>query len=170
MTLRRWSIVTLALAALMLLVGRVVAGVYVDYRWYAAMGALSLWKKKTALSLALRLASGAVAAAFVFANLYAVRRSVVSLVLPRRVANIEIGEEVPGRYLVGAAAILSVVLGALLSVPRHTWSTLLLVRSGVSASHRITSTGCVFDARISPHPSPNSTRAPSTSTTSRVCR
>ena len=47
--------------------------------------------------------SALVAAAILFVNLYVVRQSVVSLVLPRRVANIEIGEEVPGRYLVAAA-------------------------------------------------------------------
>ena len=33
------------------------------------------------------------------------------------------------------------------------------------ASNRITSTGCVFDARTRPQPSGNSTRTPSTSTT-----
>ena len=38
---------------------------------------------------------------FAFGNLYAVRQSVVSLVFPRRIGNLEIGEEVPGRYLMG---------------------------------------------------------------------
>ena len=38
-------------------------------------------------------------------------------------------------------------------------------RFSVRASNRTTSTGCVFDARTRPHPSPNSTRAPSMSIT-----
>jgi uncharacterized membrane protein (UPF0182 family) len=95
------------------------------------MGASSLWRTKAGTTLFLRLFSGLLAGAFVFANLYAVRNSVVSLVLPRRVANIEIGEEVPGRYMVGAAAIISVVLGAFLTIGGDEWTTLALWRIGL---------------------------------------
>ena len=57
--------------------------------------------------MALRSAPFLAASAFAFVNLYAVRQSVVSLVLPRRIANIEIGEEVPGRYLLLATVALA---------------------------------------------------------------
>jgi uncharacterized membrane protein (UPF0182 family) len=51
-------------------------------------------------------------------------------VLPRRVANLEIGEEVSGRYLVAAAALVSAGLGTLLTIPRERWTTLALAHFG----------------------------------------
>jgi uncharacterized membrane protein (UPF0182 family) len=127
----RWSVLAIIVVALLLLLGRALAGVYAGYRWYAAMGAASVWETRTTLTLVLYLISGSAAAALVFANLYAVRRSVVSLVLPRRVANIEIGEEVPGRYLVTAALLLSLLLGAILTLPSTNWLPLALARHGL---------------------------------------
>src|SRR6185437_6625840 len=67
---------------------------------------------------------------FAFANLYAMRQSVVSLVFPRRVGDLEIGEEVPGRYLLTAAIALSVVLGVLLALPQNDWTSFVLARDG----------------------------------------
>lgn len=131
MTARRWSLLAVAAVALFLIAGRALAGVYVDYRWYAAMGAAPLWREQVLLSGGLRLASGTAAALFVFANLYAVRHSVVSLVLPRRVGNLEIGQEVPGRYLVWGAAAVAALLGAFLTLPTDSWMSLALARHGV---------------------------------------
>ena len=74
--------------------------------------------------------SFAVASLFTFVNLYAVRRSVVSLVLPRRIANVEIGEEVPGRYLLLAVGVLSCIVGAALALPGTAWSRALLPHIG----------------------------------------
>ena len=54
----------------------------------------------------------------------------VSLVLPRRVANIEIGEEVPSRYLLLAVIAMSLVFGALLAFPQDDWTSLALLRWG----------------------------------------
>ncbi|MGH7719154.1 MAG: UPF0182 family protein, partial [Gemmatimonadaceae bacterium] len=130
MNARRWALVALLAVALVLLLGRAIASLYVDYRVYAAIGAASLWQAKATISAVLRLFSGVVAGAFVFANLFAVRNSVVSLVLPRRVANIEIGEEVPGRYMVGAAATISLLLGAFLTLDGDEWTTFALARIG----------------------------------------
>jgi uncharacterized membrane protein (UPF0182 family) len=128
---RRWLVLGLVIVALVLLVGRALASIYVSYRWYDALGAASLWRVQTTTILTLRGLSGLVSGLFVFLNLYAVRRSVISLVLPRRVGNMEIGEEVPGRYLVGSAAVLAAILGALLVLPRRSWMSLVLARSGV---------------------------------------
>ena len=130
MTTRRWLMVALGAAAVLLVVGRAVAGVYADYLWYDALGATALWRARLGALTALRLGSGTVAALFAFANLYAVRQSVVSLVFPRRLGNLEIGEEVPGRYLIIAAAVLSILLGAVLAVPQDDWMSLILARSG----------------------------------------
>jgi hypothetical protein len=78
----------------------------------------------------LRIASTAAAALFAFANLYAVRQSVVTLVLPRRLGNWEFGEEVPGRYLTATAVVLSLALGVLLALPQQDWTTFELARYG----------------------------------------
>lgn len=130
MRARRWLTIAAITVALLLLIGKALAGVYVDYRWFSALGAQSVWWARIENLLILRGLSGAVATIFFFCNLYAVRHSVVSLVLPRRVANLEIGEEVPSRYLLLAVIGLSVVFGALLAFPQDDWTSLGLVRWG----------------------------------------
>ena len=130
MTTRRWLMVALAAVAILLIAGRSLAGLYADYLWYDSLGAIALWKMRVETVALLRIASAIVAGAFAFGNLYAVRQSVVSLVFPRRVGNLEIGEEVPGRYLMGAALALAVVLGVLLAVPQDDWISFVLARSG----------------------------------------
>jgi len=132
MSSRRWLAWALAAVAAVLLAGRVVAAVYVDYRWYEAMGATALWRAQAANTLLLRGLAAAGGTLFLFVNLYAVRQSVVSVILPRRVANLEIGEEVPSRFLMGAVLALSLVLGALLTLPSESWTTLALARYGES--------------------------------------
>jgi hypothetical protein len=129
-TTRRWSLAAIAIVALLLVVGHLLADVYTDFRWYQAMGAIGVWRERLIIVTLVRLTSGAVAALFVFANLYAVRQSVVSIVLPRQVANLEIGEEVPGRYLMGAVIVMAVILGALLTLPASTWTSLSLLHGG----------------------------------------
>lgn len=104
-----------AATALLLLVGRGIAAAALDYQWYAAMGAVTLWRVRAFFTLLSAGVTAVLGTAFVFANLYAVRGSVLSLVLPRRVGNLEIGEEVPPRYLFAATAILSMLLGAVLT-------------------------------------------------------
>lgn len=134
MTKRRVVIGALVAAALVLSVGRWASEQYTDSLWYAALGAGDVWRARFVNGIALRGGSFLFASAFAFVNLYAVRQSVVSLVLPRRIANIEIGEEVPGRYLLLVTATLSMVLGAALILPGDVWSTALLARIGRSFS------------------------------------
>ncbi|MEP7065690.1 MAG: UPF0182 family protein [Gemmatimonadota bacterium] len=129
---RRWPAIALAVFAVLLVVGRVGAGIVADYLWYASMGAAALWRERAMLVTTVFAGSALVAAAILFINLYVVRQSVVSLVLPRRVANIEIGEEVPGRYLVGAALLISLVLGWWLALPAESWRMFSLLRHAVA--------------------------------------
>lgn len=128
---RRWLLLGLAGAALLLLLGRGIAALYVDYRWYAMMGATRLWRVQIVAGALARGLSFALGTLFALANLYAVRHSVVSLVLPRRVANLEIGEEVPGRYLLGAVIGLSLLVGALLTMGSASWMPAALLRYGL---------------------------------------
>jgi uncharacterized protein len=130
-TRRRLVFGALAAAALFLLLGRWAAALYTDFLWYDSLGAAVLWRTRIAGTAALSAGSFAVAALFAFVNLYAVRHSVVSLVLPRRLANIEIGEEVPGRYLLFAAAALAAIIGVALMLPTGVWSEALLARTGL---------------------------------------
>jgi uncharacterized membrane protein (UPF0182 family) len=129
---RRWPVIALAVVAVLLVLGRVGAGIVADYLWYASMGAAALWRERAMLMATICAGSALVAAAILFINLYVVRQSVVSLVLPRRVANIEIGEEVPGRYLVGAALLISLVLGWWLALPADSWRMFSLLRHGIA--------------------------------------
>jgi uncharacterized membrane protein (UPF0182 family) len=128
---RRWWLLAIGGIALALLAGRAVSSAYTDFRWYEAMDALPLWRARFATVTALRLASGAVATAFIFANLWAVRRTVVSLRLPRRLGNIEIAEEVPAPYLLAVAAAIALLFGALVTLPAETWTGFMLSRIGV---------------------------------------
>ena len=120
----------LAAAAILLIVGRTLAGVYSDFLWYEALGASALWRARMSAVSTLRVGTGLAGTLFAFANLYAVRNSVISLVFPRRLANLEIGEEVPGRYLMGAALGLAIILGLLLALPSDSWMSLVLARAG----------------------------------------
>ena len=127
---RRWLISGLAGAAVALLLARVLAHVYTDYLWYASLGAADVWSAKYSSLFWLRLMCAAVATLFVFANLYAVRQSVVSLVLPRRIGNLDIGEEVPRRRLSWTAGILSLVIGLGFAWAQDDWSTFFAARVG----------------------------------------
>ena len=130
MTRRRVVFGALGVTALVLLLGRWAAALYTDYLWYSSLGATEVWRTRVMTVLGLAATSFSVVTFFAFVNLFAVRHSVVSLVLPRRIANIEIGEEVPGRYLLYAAAALSAILGAALILPGDAWTEALLARTG----------------------------------------
>jgi len=128
---RRVVILGVAAAAVFLLAGRMVSATYVDYQWYAQMHATMLWRARIANLVLLTSATAAVITLFVFGNLYAVRRSIVSVVFPRRMANLEIGEEVPARYLTAVTLLASVALGVILSLPPEPWIQLAAARYGV---------------------------------------
>jgi uncharacterized membrane protein (UPF0182 family) len=130
MTRRRVVSGALAAVACLLLLGRWGAALYTDFLWYDSLRAADVWRTRVLTTLALSGGSFGVSTLFAFVNLYAVRQSVVSLVLPRRIANIEIGEEVPGRYLLLAAASLALIVGATLLLPGDAWSEALLARTG----------------------------------------
>jgi uncharacterized membrane protein (UPF0182 family) len=127
---RRWLLLLIAGAAVLLLIGRAFAQVYTDYLWYASLGAADIWRARYASLFALRLGCSAIATLFVFANLYAVRQSVVSLVLPRRIGNLDIGEEVPRRQLTWSAGLLSMIVGLGLAWSQKDWSGYLAARIG----------------------------------------
>ena len=131
----RWLVV-LALGAFALLAGRAIAAAYAEQLWYASLGASAVWRQRFWLTLLARGGSGIAAGAFVFVNLYAVRRSIVSLVLPRRLGNLEIGEEVPGRDIVAVALITAALCGWLVALPASSWQQLALARHDLPFGER----------------------------------
>src|SRR5262249_50121662 len=130
MTTRRWFVAVLAAVAILLLAGRALSAIYADYQWYEALGAGALWRLRAGAVAAIDAGAFAATALFAYANFHAVRQSVVSLVFPRRVGNLEIGEEVPGKYLIAAAAILAILIGLLLLPSGDSWTSAILARSG----------------------------------------
>jgi len=129
---RRRLLIGVVIAAALLVGGRALSALYADYSWYAAMGATPLWSEK-ARGLLLIHGIGTVIAVFVaFVNLSALGRSIGTLTLPRRLANVEFGEAVPRRYLNRFAFVLSIAIAAAVTPALPTWTSLTLARLGVS--------------------------------------
>jgi len=128
---RGWLLIGLAAAAMLLLLGRTATALIVDHAWYAAMGVPSLfWEQVTDRTL---LQGGAWLAGtlFAWANLHAVRRTILAVAVPSRVANIELTAMVPGQRLSSLTLGAALVIGALLAVPLTNWSDLALARHGL---------------------------------------
>ena len=131
MTPRRRLLIGVVIAAALLVGGRALSTLYADYTWYAAMGATPLWTAKAG-DLLLIYGIGSVVAVFVaFVNLSALGRSIGTLTLPRRLANVEFGEAVPRKYLDRFAFLLSVGIAAAVTPALPGWTSLELARLGV---------------------------------------
>lgn len=128
---RRWLVIGLASVAVLLLLGRILSGLVVDYQWYADQGAARLWWVRLGNLVLLRAGAFAIATLFAFVNLIAVRHSVKSLRLPRRVGNLEFSEEVSARILNSSVLALALLIGAFLSLPHSDWMSLELIRHGL---------------------------------------
>ncbi|MEP6857240.1 MAG: UPF0182 family protein [Gemmatimonadales bacterium] len=128
---RRRLLIGVVLAAAVLVGGRTISALFADYTWYAAMGATPLWDERAG-DLLLIYGIGSVLAIFVaFVNLSALGRSIGTLTLPRRLANVEFGEAVPRKYIDRFAFLLSVVIAAAVTPALPSWTSLALVRLGV---------------------------------------
>ena len=125
MTARRGLLLAGVALALALVAGRLLAGAYADWAWYRAMDAESLWTARLAALAVLRGGLFAVAFVFTFANVFAMRRSIVSLVLPRQLGNLEIGEAVPATSLTGATVAISLLVAGALALPEGDWLSVL---------------------------------------------
>lgn len=130
--MRRWFIIGFVVLATILLVGRGLSSIYTEYQWYEALGAGALWKLRATSIVEIDVAAFLATALFAYANFYAVRHSVVLLVLPRRIGNLQIGEEVPGKYLMATAVALAILVAVLLLPSGGDWTTFVLARSGQS--------------------------------------
>ena len=130
MTPRRRLASGLAVAAAVLLIGRITALTYADHAWYEALGATPVWSERLRDLSTIHIVSAVFAGLFALLNLSAIRRSIMSLALPRRLGNVEFGEEVPRRFLDRASFILAAVVALLMAFVIPSWSRLALVRIG----------------------------------------
>jgi uncharacterized membrane protein (UPF0182 family) len=124
-----WGLVA---AAAVLMLGRVLALLVADHAWYAALGASPLWREKVYDLAIIHLASAVFAGLFALLNLYAIRRSIVSLAFPRRLGNVEFGEEVPERALDRAAFLLAVLVAIVMAFVVPDWQRLAALRLGTT--------------------------------------
>ncbi|HUF64412.1 MAG TPA: UPF0182 family protein [Gemmatimonadaceae bacterium] len=129
MRIRRTILAAVAAGAVLLVLGRAFAFAYTEHAWYAALGAGSLWTERLADTVILHASAFIVAGAFALANFSAVRHSILSLVLPRRLANVEFAEAVPPRRLDWAAVALALLVGLAAAAAVPQWTALAMVRA-----------------------------------------
>lgn len=127
---KRRLLLAVASGAILLLLGRAFVFLYTDFVWYDSLGAAPLWREKAFDQLVLF--AGGLTGAFLFAyvNLSAVRHSIISLVLPRRIANVEFAEAVPVRLLDAAALGLAAVIALATTAALPPWTDVARVRAG----------------------------------------
>lgn len=122
----------IALAAFVLLAGRGAALVYSAHEWFSVLGAESVWRDRLITVVSMYGTALLIGVAFAWVNLSAVRRSVVALIVPKRLANVEFGEEVPSsrlRLITGAVSV-GVVVVSLVALP--SWTVLALWQRDVT--------------------------------------
>jgi uncharacterized membrane protein (UPF0182 family) len=127
--LRRTILAAVAAGAVLLVLGRAFAFIYTESAWYGALGARSLWRERLADTIMLHAVAFVVAGAFALANFSAVRHSILSLVLPRRLGNVEFAEAVPPRRLDWAAVVLAFLVGLAAAAAVPPWTALAMVRA-----------------------------------------
>lgn len=101
-----------AVAILLLLVlGRVAVGFYIDILWYDALGYLSTYWTRLRLGLGVRATAALLAGGIVMANLWWAGRDLGPVRVRRRYGNIEFAERIPRNYVLTAAVGVSVLSG-----------------------------------------------------------
>ena len=129
---RRRLLVGVVITAVLLVSGRTLSALYADHSWYGAMGAVPLWSERAGDMLLIYGIGWVVAVLLAFVNLSALGRSIGSLTLPRRLANVEFGEAVPRKYLDRFALVLSIAIAAALTPALPNWTLLALARLQVT--------------------------------------
>jgi len=119
---RRGLLGLLAGGALALLAGRWIAGLYADWAFFESLGFASLWRGKTVVGGALIVSAFLSVGIFSFLNFFAVRQSIVSLVLPQKLGDLEIVEAVPTERLTIIAIVLAIVVAFLFAILPQDWS------------------------------------------------
>ncbi len=121
----------LAVAAAVLLLGRAVTALLVDHAWFTAMGQPALFWEQVIDTAILQGGAWGLGALFAFANLHAVRRTIVAVAVPSRVANLELVAMISGQRLLAVTVVLALAVGGVLAMPLTNWVDLALLRHGL---------------------------------------
>lgn len=124
-------ILGLAIAAALLLLGRAATALLVDHAWFTAMGQPALFWEQVIDTAILQGGAWGLGALFAFANLHAVRRTIVAVAVPSRVANLELVAMISGQRLFTVTVVLALVFGGVLAIPLTNWVDLALLRHGL---------------------------------------
>lgn len=116
--------VVLAAVATILLLGRALSALIVDQGWYAALGASSVWREKVLALTVLKGGAWLLGSAFVFANLWAVRRAILAIIVPARVGDLEFAEVIPARRFFPVMLLGAAMIGVVLTIPLDDWTVL----------------------------------------------
>ncbi|MDQ3675157.1 MAG: UPF0182 family protein [Gemmatimonadota bacterium] len=133
---RRRLLLGVVIAAALLVAGRALSAAYADYSWYRAMNASALWSERFVDLFLIYVVGAGLSFGIALANFWTLARSIGALTLPRRMANVEFGEAVPRRYLDRFAIALSLGVAAVMLPLLPPWTSLALLRRGVSFDER----------------------------------
>ncbi len=117
--------------ALLIALGRIASGAYIEILWHAESGYSSVFWRRVIWQWGLRVGAGIVVGLLVFLNLRVVSATLGSIQIKRRFGNLEISEQLPRSYvfwgIAGISSLLALWFGA--AVPRSLGLQLLLLRS-----------------------------------------
>ncbi len=117
-------VAVVAALAIALLLGRALSAMLVDQAWYSALGASAVWREKFLAILALKGGAWVLGSAFAFANLWAVRRTILAIAVPARVGDLEFAEVIPARRLLSVTLAAAALVGMALTFSLNDWTLL----------------------------------------------
>lgn len=121
----------LAVAAAVLVAGRGLSALVVEHAALRALGVPALFAERWTDQLLLQGGAWLVGTAFAFANLHAVRRTILAVAVPARVADLELTAMLPAQRLWLATVAVAAAVGALLAAPMDHWPLVAMARHGV---------------------------------------
>ena len=128
---RHWVIRVGLAMALLLIAGRAVSVLVVESAWYDALGLSALFREIVLDRVMLQGGAWLLGAAFAWANLRVVRRTIRAVAVPARVANLEVTAILPEQRLDGIILALALLIGVCLAWPLDNWTSVDLLRHGV---------------------------------------
>ena len=129
-----WIAVVVAGIAVLLLGGRAFTALFVNKAWFAALNAEPVFWEQVQDSVLWRGGLFVAGTLFAFLNLHAVRRTILAVAVPSRVANIAFTEMLPARRLLAFTVVAAACVGVLLTIPFADWTILAMARHGISFS------------------------------------
>ncbi|MEO7359513.1 MAG: UPF0182 family protein, partial [Gemmatimonadaceae bacterium] len=127
-----WIAVVVTGIAVLLLGGRAFTALFVNKAWFAALNAEPVFWEQVQDTVLWRGGLFVAGTLFAFLNLHAVRRTILAVAVPSRLANIAFTEMLPARRLLAFTVVAAAVVGLLLAIPFADWTILAMARHGVS--------------------------------------